>query len=189
MQIAEQSASLPTPADDRAALRNYYFLRAGVAAAWIGAAVTLGKAEPLAAAALLIAYPAWDGLANLIDGARDGGLWRNRTQAINAAVSIATATAVAATIGDMKTVLAIYGAWAILAGLLQLATGARRWRAYGAQWVMVLSGAQSALAGGFFLSRASGAGVPGIADIVPYAAFGAFYFLVSALWLRFRRNR
>lgn len=25
--------------------------------------------------------------------------------------------------------------------------------------------------------------MPGIADVAPYAAFGAFYFLVSAIWL------
>jgi hypothetical protein len=48
---------------------------------------------------------------------------------------------------------------------------------------MILSGAQSALAGGFIIARAGGAQVPTISDIVPYAAFGAFYFLVSALSL------
>lgn len=174
---------------DTASLRNYYFLRAGVAAAWIGGAVTVGKAEPFAAAALLIAYPAWDALANLIDGARNGGLGRNRTQALNVAVSGVTTGAVAVCVGDMKAVIGIFGLWAILAGVLQLATGVRRWKQYGAQWTMILSGAQSALAGGFFLSRSSGPAVPGIGDIVPYAAFGAFYFLISALWLSFRHNR
>lgn len=180
------------PADAPAAsawLRNYYFLRAGVAAAWIGAAVTVGKAAPFATAALLIAYPAWDALANLIDGARNGGLGRNRTQILNVAVSGFAAAAVAWSIGDMNRVIGIFGLWAILAGLLQLATGAGRWKYHGAQWAMILSGAQSTLAGGFFLSRSAGPAVPGIGDVVPYAAFGAFYFLVSALWLQFRRNR
>lgn len=192
-QTVEPGATAPATAADTAtdigALRRYYFLRAGVAAAWISAAATLGKVEPFAAAALLIAYPAWDALANLIDGARNGGLRRNPTQALNVAVSTATAVAVAASIGDMKAVLAIFGVWAILAGVLQLATGVRRWKSYGAQWTMILSGAQSALAGGFFVSRSSGPAMPGIGDIVPYAAFGAFYFLISALWLGFRRNR
>lgn len=188
-QIVEHGVPAPVaPAGDRG-LRNYYFLRAGVAAAWIGAAATVGRTEPFAAGALLIAYPAWDALANLIDGARNGGLRSNRTQAFNAVVSAATAIVVAALIGNMHAVLGIFGLWAILAGALQLATGVRRWKAYGAQWVMILSGAQSALAGGFFLSRSLGSAVPGIGDIVPYAAFGAFYFLVSALWMTFRRNR
>lgn len=171
-----------------ARLRNYYFVRAGVAAMWVGAAFTIGKASPLAAAALLIAYPAWDALANLIDVSRNGGVAQNRPQAINVAVSGITAIAVASVIGSMHAVLGVFGAWAILAGLLQLAAGVRRWKSFGAQWAMVLSGAQSALAGGFFLSRSLGSAVPGITDIAPYAAFGAFYFAISALWLLFRRS-
>lgn len=170
-------------------LRNYYLLRAAVAAAWVAAAALLGTTVPLAAAILLVAYPAWDAVANLIDAAGCGGLARNRTQALNAAVSAAVAAAVAATLGDMHAVLGVFGAWAILAGVLQLATGVRRWRSYGAQWAMVLSGAQSALAGAFFIKQSFGAAVPSIADIAPYAGFGAFYFLVSALLLTFRRDR
>jgi hypothetical protein len=48
---------------------------------------------------------------------------------------------------------------------------------------MVLSGAQSAVVGGTFLVKANGSVVPSIADVAPYAGFGAFYFLVSALWI------
>jgi len=176
-----------TTAPDTAALRNYYLVRAGVAAAWVAAAFTIGTREPFAAAALLIAYPAWDALANWADAARSGGLARNPSQALNLAVSGITAAAVTATIGNMHAVLAVFGVWATLAGLLQLATAVRRWKA-GAQWAMVLSGAQSALAGGFFVTRALGSATPGIADLAPYAAFGAFYFAVSAVWLFFRRS-
>jgi putative Ca2+/H+ antiporter (TMEM165/GDT1 family) len=59
----------------------------------------------------------------------------------------------------------------------------RRWRHYGGQWVMILSGAQSALAGGYMISQALGTAAPTILGIVPYVAFGAFYFLLSAIWL------
>jgi hypothetical protein len=48
---------------------------------------------------------------------------------------------------------------------------------------MILSGAQSALAGVFFVKMSHSAEAPGITDVAPYAAFGAFYFLVSAVWL------
>jgi hypothetical protein len=48
---------------------------------------------------------------------------------------------------------------------------------------MVISGAQSAAAGVKFLRQAGGPELPGVADIAPYAAFGAFYFLASAVWL------
>lgn len=168
-------------------LCTYYFSRALVGAAWVAAAATIGVHAPAVAAALLVAYPAWDALANLVDARANGGLSRNRTQALNLVVSTLTAVAVLVKLGNPHAVLGIFGLWATLAGLLQLATALRRWKSYGAQWAMVLSGAQSALAGGFFGMRALGSAVPGIADIVPYAAFGAFYFLVSALWLTFRR--
>jgi uncharacterized membrane protein HdeD (DUF308 family) len=189
--ITEQGARAPAdaPAVDSVRLRNYYLVRAGVAALWVAAAFTVARGAPLVAGALLIAYPAWDAIANLIDARGNGGLARNPPQALNVAVSGITALAVAAEIGNPNAVLGIYGAWAILAGLLQLATGIRRWKAFGAQWAMVLSGAQSALAGVFFLKRSLGSGMPGIGDVAPYAAFGAFYFAISALWLIFRRAR
>lgn len=165
-------------------LSSYYFLRAGVSVGWVAAAFTVGRAAPPAAAALLVAYPAWDAAANLIDARRSGGLAANPSQSLNAAVSGIVAVAVALALGwSLHAVLAVFGVWAILSGLLQLVTGLRRWKA-GAQWAMVLSGAQSTLAGGFFVTLAAGGASPGITDIAPYAAFGAFYFLVSAVWLR-----
>ena len=94
---------------------------------------------------------------------------------------VATAVVAIALTINKHAVLGVYGSWAMLAGIFQLATGVRRWKVHGAQWPMILSGAQSALAGGFFIVRAGGAQVPTISDIAPYAAFGAFYFLVSAL--------
>jgi len=178
----------PSPANS-SALRNYYFVRAAVAAGWVTAAFAAGRTASFTAAVLLVAYPAWDALANLIDTGRNGGLARNRTQALNVFVSAATAIAVAIVIGNMKAVLGVFGAWAIFAGLLQLATGVRRRKSYGAQWLMILSGAQSALAGGFFITRAVGNAVPGVADVAPYAAFGAFYFLISAIWLTIRQGK
>jgi hypothetical protein len=188
--VIEQDPRIPASdtVSGAARLRNYYLVRAVVAALWVAAAFTVGKASPLIAAALLIAYPAWDAVANLIDVSRNGGAARNFSQTLNVAVSGIAALAVAVLIGNLHAVLGVFGAWAIFAGLLQLATGIRRWRSVGAQWAMVLSGAQSALAGGFFIRQALGSAMPGIGDIAPYAAFGAFYFAVSALLLFFRRD-
>ncbi|WP_116090335.1 DUF308 domain-containing protein [Sphingomonas crusticola] len=181
--------TIDRPSASSASLRNYYFTRGLVAAGWVAGAFTIGKDVPAVAAILLVAYPAWDAAANLIDARRSGGLARNRSQTINAVVSGIAALAILASLNDTIAVVAIFGAWAIVAGLLQLATGLRRWKSYGAQWTMLLSGAQSALAGGFFIRQALGAPVHGITDVAPYAAFGAFYFLVSALWLTVRRGR
>ena len=164
-------------------LNRYYYLRAIVAALWVAAAFTLGR-DPTAAAILLVGYPAWDAAANWIDARESGGLSRNPTQGFNVLVSIVTAIAVAVALGrGMNAVFAVFGIWAGLAGILQLATGVRRWKAFGAQWAMVLSGAQSAAAGVFFVVQALGGAEPGIDRFAPYAAFGAFYFLVSALLL------
>ena len=47
-------------------LSAYYFVRAGVAAGWVAAALAFGRGMPAVAATLLVAYPAWDALANLV---------------------------------------------------------------------------------------------------------------------------
>ncbi|ESZ65857.1 DUF308 domain-containing protein [Mesorhizobium sp. L103C131B0] len=164
-------------------LTSYYFIRFAVAAAWVLLAFTVASTMPSLAAIMLVAYPAWDALANFVDAQRSGGLSRNKTQLLNFVISIITTAAVAIALGkSMNAVLAVFGVWAVLSGLFQLATAVRRWKS-GAQWAMVLSGAQSALAGIFFVKMAGSAATVGITDVAPYAAFGAFYFLVSAVWL------
>lgn len=171
-------------------LARYYLLRAIVAAAWVAAAVAVGRANPAVEALLLISYPTWDALANWFDAQGNGGLRANPSQAVNVAVSLIAAIAVAAALQvSMNAVLAVFGIWAIGAGLAQLFTGVRRWRAFGAQWAMILSGAQSSLAGAFMLVQASGAKTPTIIDVAPYAAFGAFYFLISAVMLMVSNRR
>jgi hypothetical protein len=171
-------------------LKTYYFTRAAVSAGWIALAVVVGKTAPAIAAILLVAYPAWDALANYLDVRRSGGLRSNLSQALNLVVSVIAAASVALALGGgMNAVIAVFGAWAVLAGLFQLVTALRRWKSYGAQWVMILSGAQSALAGVFFFKMASAATPPTILTVTPYAAFGAFYFLVSALWLAIKDGR
>lgn len=170
-------------------LRTYYFARAIFSVAWVAAAI-LFSTQPALAVVLLVIYPAWDALANLVDARVNGGLKANPSQALNVAVStITTIAVIAALSSSMYTVLAVFGVWAIFSGLLQLNTGIKRWRHYGAQWPMILSGGQSALAGGFMISRSIGTVAPTILDITPYAAFGAFYFLLSAIWLAVTANR
>jgi len=170
--------------DDRERwLKQYYFIRAAFSVAWVGAAFAVGPSSATAAA-LLVLYPAWDAAANVVDGLRSGGLKRNPTQALNVLVSLVTTVAVLITLQmGMNSVLAVFGAWAVLSGLLQLGTAIRRWKSFGAQWAMVLSGGQSALAGGVFIFQASTPAVPSIATVTGYAAVGAIYFMVSAIWL------
>lgn len=175
-------------------LTSYYLSRAAFSAAWVASALTLGQHHAVLGAILLVIYPLWDAGANYLDAARSGGLARNRTQALNVFVSLATTVAVlvALPIG-LNAVLTVFGAWAILSGVLQLGTAVRRWKISGAQWAMVLSGGQSALAGAFFIFQAQQP-VPAVVPVVAgYAAFGAIYFLVSAISLvigkRLRKQR
>jgi hypothetical protein len=171
-------------------LKRYYFTRGAFSIGWILLAVTIAGSVPIIAAVLLVAYPAWDAIANYIDAQKNGGLKSNLSQTLNLVVSTLTAVGVAIALGiSMNAVLGVFGVWAILAGLFQLITAARRWKSYGAQWAMILSGAQSALAGTVFLKSAAGSATPDITDIAPYVAFGAFYFLVSAIWLTVKEAR
>ena len=171
-------------ADREQWLKLYYFIRAAFSAAWVVAAFAVGPSSAAIAGALLVLYPAWDAAANLVDALRSGGLAQNRTQALNVLVSLVTTVAVLVALQmSMNGVLGVFGAWAILSGLLQLGTAIRRWRSFGAQWAMVLSGGQSALAGGFFIFQATTPMSPTIANVAGYAAVGAIYFLVSAVWL------
>ena len=171
-------------ADREQWLKLYYFIRAAFSVAWVVAAFAVGPSSAASAGALLVLYPAWDAAANLVDALRSGGLAQNRTQALNVLVSLVTTVAVLVALQmSMNGVLGVFGAWAILSGLLQLGTAIRRWRSFGAQWAMVLSGGQSALAGGFFIFQATTPMSPTIANVAGYAAVGAIYFLVSAVWL------
>lgn len=180
----ENNNSKIAPAADEHWLLRYYYLRAAFSVVWVAASFLIAPHSAIAAAALLVIYPVWDAIANYLDAARSGGIGRNKTQAINFWVSLATAAAVVIALqSGMHLVLGVYGAWAILSGLLQLGTALGRRKRYGAQWAMMLSGGQSALAGGFFIHQATLPSLPSIANIAGYAAVGAIYFFISALWM------
>jgi uncharacterized membrane protein HdeD (DUF308 family) len=171
-------------------LKRYYFVRAVFSVIWVAAALIAGPQSFSIAAALLIVYPAWDAAANFVDALRNGGLASNRSQAINVAVSsVMTVAVIVALTMSLNWVLGVFGLWAIFSGLLQLSTAVRRWKASGGQWAMILSGGQSAVAGAFFIAQARMPEPPSIANIAGYAGLGAFYFLVSALWLSVRHMR
>jgi len=165
-------------------LKRYYFARFAFSTVWVLLAFSVAKNSPGVGAVMLVLYPIWDALANFADAQHSGGLAQNKTQLFNVIVSGLTALAVGIGLGSsMSTVIVVFGVWAGLSGLLQLATAVRRWKSFGAQWAMILSGAQSALAGFLFVQRAGTPGVSALTTVAPYAAVGAFYFLVSGIWL------
>ncbi|HEL6469808.1 TPA: DUF308 domain-containing protein [Klebsiella pneumoniae] len=170
-------------------LKHYYFIRMTFSVLWVMVVYTAGQSSFIWAAVLLILYPAWDAMANYLDAVKSGGFGRSRMQTVNIFVSVITTLAVVLTLkSSMNEVIRVFGCWAILSGLLQLGAATQRWKNYGAQWSMILSGAQSALAGAFFIYQARTSEPPSIANIAGYAAFGAIYFCVSALTLTFRQK-
>lgn len=170
-------------------LRKLYLTRAAFSLVWVALAFTLARNSVALAGALLLLYPAWDALANLVDARQSGGFGGNLTQSINAAISTIAAVAMGIAIGEgMHAVFIVFGTWAFIAGLLQAGTAIQRWKHLGAQWPMALSGAQSALAGALFLFKASGP-APKLQDLAGYAAVGAVYFLISGLVLLYRERQ
>lgn len=177
---------------DKLWLLRYYLIRAIVSIVWIAFAVAIGRESPAASLVLLILYPAWDSVANFVDARRSGGLGSNPTQAFNFVISAGAALAVAIAASlDSSATIGVIGVWAGLSGVFQLATGIRRRSFAPGQWPMIVSGAQSALAGVFFVIQAAGADHRlSAVDVAPYAGFGALYFglATAMLWLRGRRT-
>ena len=165
-------------------LKHYFFTRAAFSVVWVALAFAIGRHATAIGAALLIVYPAWDALANYVDMSRSGGMRENLPQALNVFASAVIAIAVIVVLRvNTSLVLNVFGVWAVLSRLLQLATAVGRWKRFGAQWAMILSGGQSALAGAFFIAQAHAPVLPAIVKVAGCAGVGAIYFLVSALWL------
>jgi uncharacterized membrane protein HdeD (DUF308 family) len=171
-------------------LKSYYFLRFAFGAIWVLLAFTIAKKSPALAAVMLVAYPAWDALANYVDAIRSGGLRRNKAQFCNFIFSALIALAVGIALGESASaVLIVFALWATLTGLFQLATGVSRWKSESGQWPMILSGAQSAAVGFLFVKMANAPHPVAVTSIAGYAALGAFYFFVSAIWLTVKDAR
>lgn len=162
-------------------LRQLYVARTVFAVAWAGVFATTGSTLGTLAAALLVLYPAVDAIAALID-ARSTTDDRSR---VLAGVNLGLSTVAAVGLGiaasaDVADVLRVWGAWAIVSGLVQLIGAARR-RHLGGQRFLIASGGLSVLAGtSFALSAADATSMAGLAG---YAVLGGIFFLVSALRL------
>ncbi|RZD74903.1 hypothetical protein [Streptomyces albidoflavus] len=182
-ESAAATASTPAAASPAAALRKLYFLRFAFAAAWAALLLTTAGTLTTLTAVLLVAYPLFDvgcAVADLRSARPEGRPVRGLY--VNVALSTLTAAglAVAATSGT-PAVLRVWGAWAITAGLVQLAVGIAR-RGLGGQWAMIASGGISALAGASFLAQAGGADAS-LSALAGYAFLGGVFFLASALRL------
>ncbi|RZQ61056.1 hypothetical protein [Amycolatopsis suaedae] len=163
-------------------LRRLYFVRFAFAIVWAGLLfVTKSQLGPLAVT-LLVLYPLFDVVAAVVDARSSRAAGPVRGLLVNIAISLLAAVglAVACTSG-LPAVLRVWGAWAIVAGLVQLIVAVAR-RALGGQWPMILSGGLSVLAGTTFVIGAS-APDPVLTNVAGYAVLGGIFFLVSAIRL------
>lgn len=174
------SASTPTYGT---ALRRLYFIRFAFAVVWAGLVFATATMAGPVLTVLLIVYPLFDAAAVLWQLRANPDSQRSKAaEWVNVVVSVVVAIAlgVASTI-SIAAALAVWGVWAIGAGIPQLIAAIRNRRA-GGQVPQMLSGGISVFAGsGFLLQGLQGAG--NIAGVAGYATLGAIFFLVSAIRL------
>jgi hypothetical protein len=168
-------------------LRKLYFIRAAFSFAWVALAFTVAKGSPVVASGLLIVYPAWDALANLLDARMTGGAKANPTQVLNAWMSALVTVAVAASLAlKLQVILAIFGVWADRCGPASAGDGhSSAQRRSGAVGDDAERGA--VCVGWRIFCGAAGECGACRADLRGYAAVGAVYFLISGLVILIRQ--
>jgi len=179
--MSTTSASSATPALG-SALRRLYFIRFAFAIVW---ALILLLTMPAVGGALLVLvvlYPLVDAAAVLWQLRSEGPAQASRVpEWINVIVSVVAAIALGwAATNSIPAVIATWGIWAVVSGLVQLLAASLRRRS-GGQVPLIVSGAISIIAGlGFAVSShgtTSAAGAGG------YAILGGVFFLIAAIRL------
>jgi uncharacterized membrane protein HdeD (DUF308 family) len=165
---------------------HVFLVRGVVAIVWAAVFAAVSDSLTTGVAVLLVLYPLIDAVASLIDAQRQQGSARQLLVA-NATVSGAAAVGlgVAAT-GSHEDVFAVFGAWALVAGLAQFVVALRRRARLGKQWPMLLAGVGSILFGVMFIVAAT-RNDPPLEVLAIYAATGGVDFLIEA-WLIARRR-
>lgn len=164
------------------ALRRLYFVRFGFALVWAGLLFTSASKLGPVSVTLLVLYPLFDLAAALVDIRSSRPAKPTLGLYVNIAISglAGIGLAVAATSG-IPAVLRVWGAWAVVSGLIQLVVGVSR-RELGGQWAMIISGAISTIAGTSFVLQAAQLDAS-LVNLAGYAVLGGVFFLVSALRL------
>jgi len=168
------------------ALRTLYVVRFGVAIVWVGillAAAAASTAPNPLLTVLLILYPLFDAGAVLWQLRADPEARRSKVaEWVNVAVSVVVAIALGiASSTSISAALAVWGIWAIVAGVPQLIAAVRN-RRNGGQVPQMLSGGISVFAGAGFLFQGLQSSDM-IAGAAGYATLGAIFFLISAIRL------
>ena len=177
------TAITPQAVETARSLRKLYFTRATFSVIWVILIALFAKTAVGFASILLIIYPAWDVVGTFLDIRANQNSISKTPQYVNAVISTITTIAVAIAIQKgVPDALMVFGAWAIGTGLIQLILGLRRRKLLGGQWPMIISGGQSMIGGTSFIILAHDP-TKGINSLAGYAAFGAFYYLLTAFRL------
>lgn len=161
-------------------LRILYLIRAAFSVTWVILISVFAKESIGFATVLLIVYPAWDVFGTFMDIRANRNSTSKMPQYINIVISTITTVAIGLALQkDIAAALIVFGAWAILTGIIQLILGIQRKKLLGGQWPMIISGGQSIIGGtvNIFLAQDPSRGIPSLAS---YVAFGAFYYLLAA---------
>jgi len=159
-------------------LRRLYFIRFGFALVWAGLLFATASSLGPVSATLLVLYPLFDVVAAVVDArsSKVTGLYVNIAVSSAAAIGLALAAS-----AGIPAVLRVWGAWAIVSGLIQLTVGVLR-RNLDGHWPMIISGAISTVAGTSFILQAAQDGAS-LVTLAGYATLGGLFFLASALRL------
>jgi uncharacterized membrane protein HdeD (DUF308 family) len=172
----------PAISQTASALRRLYFVRAAFAVVWAALTMAVAGELNLITTVLFVIYPLFDVGAAVYDLRSSRSGTSPALLYVNIAVSTITAIGLAvAAASGIPAMLVVWGAWAVVAGVVQLIVGVNR-RRMGGQWSMIFSGGLSVLAGGSFIASASAVN-PSLANAAGYAIPGAIFFLISAIRL------
>ncbi|GAA3116140.1 uncharacterized membrane protein HdeD (DUF308 family) [Kribbella aluminosa] len=172
------TATLKT-GDGTTTLRTLYYVRFGFALVWAILMMAIAKTINPGVGVLLVLYPLFDVAAAVIDFRTSGSSRPKVPLYVNMALSLLAAVGVGiAAASGIPSVLRVWGAWAITAGIVQLIVAILRYR-LGGQWPMILSGGISVLAGASFILMGGGAN-PTLTTVAGYALLGGVFFLISA---------
>jgi len=174
-------------------LRVLYLSRVVFVGAWVLLADTLASSSQddnnarILVGVLLVAYPVSDVLATVFEIRANRSMTMLPHYANFAAGVLASAGLLVTAFTSVPAAMSIFGVWAILSGAAQIAVGAIRRQRFRGQWPMIISGIGS-LGGAAYIGWTGTAG-SALGLLAEYAEGGAFFYLLTSLWLFFAPPR
>jgi uncharacterized membrane protein HdeD (DUF308 family) len=169
--------------------RALYFYRAGFSAAWVAlVSVLASSAAPggtpgVLAGILLACYPLSDAAATFLDLRASRAASPSWPRQVNVMADVTAAAGILTALpSGLAAAITVFGIWAVVSGAIMAVLAVRRRRALRGQWLMLISGAGSVLAGITFIGWTGPAGT-GLAALAQYSAGGALWYLLAGFWL------